>query len=71
MNYRISYADVIIFLIKEYNKSIKVVYPLCRKLLVAKKNLKQKYECIHIFEGGFIVSSKHDGRTRTPFSLEG
>jgi len=40
--HRISYADVIIFLIKEYKKSLRVECPISQSILVGNK-LQKKY----------------------------
>jgi len=70
VNHRISYADVIIFLIKEYKKSLRVEYPLSQGLLVENK-IKEKNVSvsIHLERKSLRVSSKLDGKQRASYTL--
>ena len=67
----ISYADVIIFLIKHYKDSLRIEYPLNQKLLVVNK-LKQNNlsVCTPITPRPYSESVKLDGKTRASYSVE-
>lgn len=71
VNHRISYADVIIFLIKHYKNSLQVEYQLNQNLLVGnvieKKGLSVS---IPMKNKSISVSSKIDGKSRVSYSLE-
>ena len=71
VNHPISYADVIRFLIREYKKSIRMVYPLSQKLLLG-KNLENKNLNVSIpLERKTIgTSSSIDGKTRVSYNVE-
>ena len=66
VNHRISYADVIIFLIREYKKTLRVVYPLSHKTLVVAK-LKSSPKVAMPLRKSTTVVTKLDGRTRVRF----
>ena len=71
VNHRISYADVIIFLIKHYNKSLRVEYPIEEKLLVVNKLEKNNLSvCTPITPRPYSESVKLDGKTRVSNLLE-
>lgn len=53
VNHRTSYADVIVFLIREYKKTLRVVYPLSHKTLVG-----AKLKSIYAFEKIYNNSNK-------------
>ncbi len=67
----ISYADVIIFLIKHFKDSLRAEYPLNQKLLVGRK-LKQKslFVSTPIKPKPYSSSVTLDGKPRVSFSLE-
>ena len=67
VNHRISYADVIIFLIREYKKSIKVVYPLSHKTLVGAKLKRRNPKVAMPLKKSTTIVTKLDGRTRVRF----
>lgn len=67
VNHRISYADVIIFLIREYRKSIKVMYPLSRKTLVGTKLKRRSSKIAMPLKKSTTVVTKLDGGTRVRF----
>jgi len=71
VNHRISYSDVIIFLIKQYKNSLRVEYPLSQSVLVGnaieKKDLSVS---IHLARKLTSVSSKLDGKSRVSYTLE-
>jgi len=66
-NHRISYADVIIFLIREYRRSLKVVYPLSPKTLVGTKLKRRSPKIAMPLKKSTTVATKLDGRTRVRF----
>jgi hypothetical protein len=65
--HRISYADVIIFLIREYRKSLKVVHPLSHKTLVGAKLKRRNPKIAMPLIKSTTVATKLDGRTRVRF----
>ena len=71
VNHRISYADVIIFLIKHYKNSLQIEYPLNQGLQVGNK-LEKKGLCVStpITPRPYSASRKLDGKTRVSFLLE-
>jgi len=66
-NHRISYADVIIFLIREYRRSLKVVFPLSPKTLVGAKLKRTSPKIAMPLKKSTTVVTKLDGRTRVRF----
>ena len=71
VNHPISYADVIIFLIKKYKESLRVEYPLNQSLLVGNKIKKENLNVsIPIPPKPFSAISKLDGKTRVSYSVE-
>ena len=71
-SHRISYADVIVFLIREYKKSLRVVYPLSQKTLVGTKIKRENLKVVTpLRRYSTRIVSKIDGKTRVVFSLEG
>ena len=67
----ISYADVIIFLIKHYKDSLRIEYPLNQKLLVVNKLEKNNLNvCTPITPRPYSESLKMDGKTRASFFVE-
>ena len=70
-NHRISYADVIIFLIKHYKNSLRVEYPISQSVLVGNKIEKKDLSVsIHLAKKLTSVSSKLDGKSRFSYTLE-
>ena len=77
----ISYADVVIFLIKKYKESLRPEYPLEEKLFVV-NNLEEKLFVVNNLEENnssvyphrkprpYSESVKLDGKTRVSFLLE-
>jgi len=64
----ISYADVIIFLIKHYKKSLRVEYPLNQKLLVGRKLEQNNLSVVtSIVPKPYSARVKLDGKTRARF----
>jgi len=71
VNHRISYADVIIFLIRHYKNSLRVEYPLSQVVLVENKIEKKDLSVsIHLAKKLTSVSSKLEGKSRFSYSLE-
>jgi len=70
VNHKISYGDVIKYLIANYKKTLKATYPLSQKLLVGRKIENQRLNVIIPLRKSFGVSSKLDEKTRVSFSLE-
>jgi len=70
-SHRISYADVIVFLIREYKKSLRIVYPISQKTLVGTKIKRGNLIVTPLRSNSTNVVSKLDGETRVVFSLEG
>ena len=69
--HRISYADVIIFLIKHYTNSLRAEYPISQRLLVGNKVEKKDLRVsIPITPKPFSASSKLDEKTRVSYSVE-
>lgn len=70
-NYRISYADVINFLINHYNNSFRKEYPLRQKILVS-KNVQKNNLCVStpITPKPYSAMRKIDQKTRVSFLLE-
>lgn len=66
-NHRISYADVIIFLIREYKKSIIVMSPLSSKILVGTKLKRRSSKIAMPLKKSTTVVTKLDGGTRVRF----
>jgi len=67
VNHPISYADVIIFLIREYRRSLKVVFPLSPKTLVGAKLKRTSPKIAMPLKKSTTVVTKLDGRTRVRF----
>jgi len=71
ITHRISYADVILFLIRQYKNSLRKEYPLSPSLLVVnkleKKNLRVS---IPITPKPFRPSYKLDGKIRVSNSIK-
>jgi len=71
ITHRISYADVIIFLIRQYKNSLRKEYPLSPSLLVVNKLEKKNLSVsIPITPKPFSALSKLDGKTRVSYSVE-
>jgi len=69
-NHRISYGDVITFLIKQYKNSLRVEYPLSQGVLVGNEIEKKDLSVsIPIERKSFRVSSKLDGKQRVSYTL--
>ena len=69
-NHRISYADVIIFLIKHYKNSLRVEYPLSQGVLVGNEIEKKDLSVsIPLERKSFRVISKLDGKQRASYTL--
>jgi len=72
INYKLSYADVIIILIREYKKSRRVEYPINQKTLVGTKIKRGNIKVVApLRRRATSVGAKLDGKTRMSFSLEG
>jgi len=70
-NYRISYADVIVFLIKHYKDTLKSEYALNQKLLVAKNIEKNNLSVSRpLTPKPYSAITKLDQKTRVSFLLE-
>ncbi len=71
VNHRISYADVIIFLIKHYKISLRVEYPLSQGVLVGNEIEKKDLSVSIPLEKKLTrVSSRLDGKSRISYTLE-
>ena len=70
-NHPISYADVIIFLIKNYKNSLQVEYPLSQGVLVGNAIKKKGLSVsIPLERKSTSVSSKLDGKSRVSYTLK-
>jgi len=70
-NHPISYADVIVFLIKHYKDSLRIQYPLNQKLLVGRKLEKNNLSVsIPINPKPYSASLKLDGKIRVSNSIK-
>ena len=71
ISHKLSYADVIRILIREYKKSLTVVYPISQKTLVGTKIKRENLKVVSTLRRQTTsVSSKLDGKTRVSFLLE-
>ena len=66
VNHRTSYADVIVFLIREYKKTLRVVHQFSHRTVVGVK-LKSSPKVAIPLRKSTTVVTKLDGRTRVRF----